>query len=166
VREASGAYHLVSSIPVTVYQFNALEYRSAGGPPGKDWSTCPGDQICPDDGVPAGCFSFSNDASLLLPTAALTGNYRITAQTGDSSWGMRPYFAVTGTEDGTEVSLRVSDAGEIAAGGGLLAIGAGQLTKFSLGRGEVVQIMGTPNGDIAGSLVQADKPVQVMVGVQ
>ena len=43
----ASAYHLVSSIPVTVYQFNALEYQGAGGPNGKSWATCPGTaQIC------------------------------------------------------------------------------------------------------------------------
>jgi hypothetical protein len=36
VLERGGAYHLVSSVPVTVYQFNALEYQPKGGPPGKD----------------------------------------------------------------------------------------------------------------------------------
>jgi hypothetical protein len=38
-----GAYHLVSTAPVVVYQFNALEYAPKGGPPGKDWSACPYD---------------------------------------------------------------------------------------------------------------------------
>ena len=43
-----GAYHLVASTPVVVYQFNALEYQGKGGPPGKSWSSCPN---------PLGCFS-------------------------------------------------------------------------------------------------------------
>jgi hypothetical protein len=33
-RLAGGAYHLTTSSPVTVYQFNALEYQPAGGPSG------------------------------------------------------------------------------------------------------------------------------------
>ncbi|HEX6835672.1 MAG TPA: hypothetical protein VF334_03815, partial [Polyangia bacterium] len=37
---AKGAYHLVSSVPVVVYQFNALEYGPQGGAAGKDWSSC------------------------------------------------------------------------------------------------------------------------------
>src|SRR5262249_41393152 len=56
-----GAYHLVSTVPVTVYQFNALEYQGQGGPAGKNWTSCPGLL----SGI--GCYSFSNDASLLLP---------------------------------------------------------------------------------------------------
>jgi hypothetical protein len=79
----AAAYHLVASVPVTVYQFSALEYAPTGGPPGKDWSTCPGTTTaCPitegGDGMPITCFSFSNDASLLLPSTAMTGNYRVT----------------------------------------------------------------------------------------
>ena len=41
-----GAYHLVSSVPVIVYQFNALEYKPAGGPQDKDWSSCPNETRC------------------------------------------------------------------------------------------------------------------------
>ncbi len=56
VSSVGGAYHLTSDVPVTVYQFNAIEYAGMGGPPGKDWSSCPG----PMCGL--GCFSYSNDA--------------------------------------------------------------------------------------------------------
>ena len=68
-------------MPVTVFQFNALEYQGKGGPPGKDWSSCPGndpctDQASPNYGAAVGCYSFTNDSSLLFPSTALTGNYR------------------------------------------------------------------------------------------
>jgi hypothetical protein len=67
-----GAYHLVSDRPVVVYQFNPLEFRATGGEPGKDWSKCQKlDFTAPD------CYSYSNDASLLLPSTAMTGNYRV-----------------------------------------------------------------------------------------
>jgi hypothetical protein len=36
----AGAYHLVSSRPIAVYQFNPLQYASIGGAPGKDWTKC------------------------------------------------------------------------------------------------------------------------------
>ena len=38
----ASAYHLVSSSPVTVYQFNALEYKAAGGPAGQELVDLPG----------------------------------------------------------------------------------------------------------------------------
>src|SRR5262249_53106098 len=114
-RVAAGGYRLTSTRPVTVYQFSALEYTEGGGPPGKDWSSCPGNEICEIYGVPIGCFSFSNDASLLLPKAALTGNYRITGYPGQQflDTGTGPTFAVTGVEDGTHVSLFLSATGSI-----------------------------------------------------
>ena len=59
LKAAGAAYHLVSDVPVVVYQFNPLEYKT----------TCAG--------VSGNCFSYSNDASLLLPSTAMTGNYRI-----------------------------------------------------------------------------------------
>jgi hypothetical protein len=68
ISHPGGAYHLTSSVPVTVYQFNALEYKGQGGAEAKDWSSCPGLLPCAlNNNVPVGCFSFTNDASLLLP---------------------------------------------------------------------------------------------------
>jgi hypothetical protein len=168
IRAPGGAYHLTSSVPVTVYQFNALEYKGEGGPPGKDWSSCPGNTVCPTAGGPLGCFSFSNDASLLLPTTALTGNYRITSQKGWIYNGqpvMAAYFAVTGTEDGTTVTVKVSATGQISNGGGVQATAGGGVASFPIARGEVVEVVGTATTDLGGTLVQADKPVQVITGM-
>src|SRR5690606_65383 len=90
-----GAFHLTTDKPVSVYQFNALEYRGQGGPAGKSWSSCPGNQFCARYGVAVGCFSFSNDASLLVPSTAWTGTYRVMGPKGAGT-----YFAVTGITDG------------------------------------------------------------------
>ncbi len=106
-----GAYHLESSVPVTAYQFNALQFRGQGGPPGKDWSSCPGNFPCPRDGLPYGCNSFTNDASLLLPDTAMTGNYRVVSRNGTRF--MPPYIAITATEDGTDVTVTVSANGDV-----------------------------------------------------
>jgi hypothetical protein len=57
----NGAYHLVASEPVVVYQFNALEYKKGGQ------------------------YSYSNDASLLLPSTAWTGNHRVSGIHGWST---------------------------------------------------------------------------------
>ncbi|MCA9623681.1 MAG: hypothetical protein KC731_31885, partial [Myxococcales bacterium] len=61
ITSPGGAYHLTASFPVTVYQFSALQYAPVGGAPGKNWG------LCPADGILIECFSYSNDASLLLP---------------------------------------------------------------------------------------------------
>jgi hypothetical protein len=52
---ASGAYHIVSNEPIGAYQFNARNY------------------------IIGAAYSYTNDASLLIPVNALTGNYRVMA---------------------------------------------------------------------------------------
>ncbi len=159
VRVNGGAYHLKSDRPVTVYQFNALEYAPVGGPPKKDWSGCPGDLGCP--GV--SCLSYSNDASLLFPTNALTGTYRIT---GVASANGNSYFAITATTDGTKVKVKLSSTAKVLAGGGLEATSANGTLELSMNAGDVVEVS-APAGndsDLSGSLVVADHPVQVIAG--
>jgi hypothetical protein len=177
VLKTQGAYHLVSDSPVLVYQFNALEYKGAGGPAGKSWATCPGTTTnCkPPNGnnKPIGCFSFSNDASLLLPSTAMTGNYRVSTEHGVSSAipgfipGIRGYVSITATQDATTVKVKVSSTGLIAAGTGVTAVAANGTATYTMNAGDVVQLVGgdRTESDLSGSLVQADKPVQVIGGV-
>jgi hypothetical protein len=161
------AYHLVSSVPVTVYQFNALEYQGAGGPTGKSWATCPGSQVCDETGQPSGCFSFSNDASLLLPSTAMTGNYRVT---GHGGWGaaMIPaYMAITAINANTTVNVTVSGTGSITAGGGIPATAANGTLTLTMGAGDVAELVSgvTDASDLTGSLIKASGPVQVITGL-
>jgi hypothetical protein len=163
----ASAYHLVTTAPVTVYQFNALEYVGEGGPPAKNWSSCPGSQ--PGSGCSTksvlGCYSFTNDASLLLPTTALTGNYRVTGHGGLASAG-GAYVTITGTAENTTVNLKVSSTGLITAGTGVPVTQAGDTYTFTLGAGDVAQLVGdeTSVSDLSGSLVTASQPVQVLTG--
>jgi hypothetical protein len=176
------AYHLTSTVPVTVYQFNALEYHGQGGPAGKSWASCPGDLVCADPnnvynfGTTAGCYSFSNDASLLLPSTAMTGNYRVV---GHEGWtlvdrAVQPaemvsfdaYMAITGTQNATTVNVKVSTTGQIAAGNmGIAATAAGGMLTFTLNAGDVAELVGSGGGDLSGSIVQASAPVQVITGI-
>ncbi|WP_437621716.1 IgGFc-binding protein [Sorangium sp. So ce1151] len=165
VRVDGGAYHLVSTRPVTVYQFNALEYKGAGGPDGKDWSSCPGLGSCPSSGITYGCFSFTNDASLLLPSTAMTGNYRITGQKGWKEAQMGGYMVITGIQDGTSVTVNVAQGGAVIAGGEIPATPGGGSFTVELDGGDVVEILGSPSSDLSGSLVTATSPVQVLTGM-
>jgi hypothetical protein len=165
VRANKSAYHIVTTKPVTVYQFNALEYEGKGGPADKSWDACPGKKTCPDIFGPIGCFSFTNDASLLLPSTAMTGNYRITSTKGAA--GVPTYVAITGTKDNTDVEVILTPKGRILAGGGLPYTGGGGTAKFKLDQGDVIEIVASPgiSFDLSGSLVKANKPVQVIAGV-
>jgi len=147
-RVPGGAYHLVSSRPVIVYQFNPLEYRN-------DACNCL-----------FGMFSYSNDASLLLPSTAATGNYRVTAMRGQDTEDLHApgYVSVTGLRDGTNVRVRLGRNGRVVAGNGIAATGPDGTLTFTIGRGEVARLLGTPDTDLGGALVQADAPVQVLVG--
>src|SRR5262249_43051287 len=145
VSQPGGAYHLVSSVPVTVYQFSALEYKGAGGPPGKNWSACPGLQ------GGNGCYSFTNDASLLLPSTALTSNYRVTVI---KDWPEVPegaFVAITGVMPSTQVTFYVAKTGHVLAGNGIPDTPGGGMLTFTLNAGDVVELVGDGSGDLAGS---------------
>jgi hypothetical protein len=163
----SAAYHLTSSVPVTVYQFNALEYQGMGGPSGKDWSQCPGNQACAENGgMPIGCYSFTNDASLLLPSTAMTGTYRVGGHQGWGEGMNGSYMAVTATADNTTVTVNVSSTGNIIAGGGIPATGASGMLQLMMNAGDVAELVGdaADTSDLSGSLVTATNPVQVITG--
>jgi hypothetical protein len=170
VLATKSAYHLVSDKPVVVYQFNPLEFKAVGGEPGKDWSACI------PQGATSDCYSYSNDASLLLPSTAMTGNYRIMGSAGWSAHdGINPgltavapsYFVVTGTANGTKVTVKLSSTGSVVGGSGITATPANGTLTFNLDAGDVAEVIGKvgADGDFSGSLLTADKPVQVITGV-
>lgn len=174
---AGGGYHLVSSTPVVVYQFSALEYKGAGGPAGKSWAgaACPGNSMCttgPNAGSTVGCFSFTNDASLLLPSTAMTLNYRVSGHqaVGTSGSGTNTFFTVTATADNTHVTTTLSTAGTVLAssdGTSIPATAGGGTLKFTLAHaGDVAEVIGATGAtaDFSGSLVQADNAIQVITG--
>jgi hypothetical protein len=111
-----------------------------------------------------GCFSFTNDASLLLPSTAMTGNYRITGQAG---WPGEEgaFFAITGTVNGTNVTVYVAPKGHIVGGGAIVDTPGGGTVTFTLNAGDVAELIGDSASDNTGSLVHADQPVQVISGM-
>ncbi len=171
-RMNKGAYHLVSDRPIAVYQFNPLEYASIGGPPGHDWTQChTSPASCP---FPTPCnqtyYTYTNDASLLLPSTAMTGNYRMAGRHGyHHAFTQYPEFmTVTATQDGTRVTVYVSPTGTIEAGGGVPHVPGGGTTELEMNAGDVVQLLTytslTGSGELSGSLLQANKPIQVISG--
>ncbi len=177
----SGAYHLKSTRPVTVSQFNPLEFQ------------IPSDGTCPDPMGVGTCNSYTNDASMLLPVNALGKTYyAVTLASGGfysptlgllSSPG---FISIVATQDGTTV--HVDAAGKVRKGTGIkaMAVGAGQ--DFVLNTGDVLQLLSdtppTPSNtancatqpntaklcpaqpayDLTGSHITASAPVQVIGG--
>ncbi len=168
-RANGSAYHIKSTQPVTVYQFNAYEYEVS--------VTCANDPTSPP------CHSFTNDASLLIPVNAMTGNYYVMAgadwhSMGEDFLGDPTCSSTTGsvqlpgmavivaTQNNT--SVVVATTGAIGAGQGLTAQGG----TVTLNQGDVLQISTTENAtaactygsDISGSTVVASAPVEVFGG--
>lgn len=148
-----GAYRLRSTQPVVVYQFSPLEYTTGG-----------------DCGVVTSACSYSNDASLLLPTNAWTGTYRVAAR--HHFYASSGFYAVTASHDDTTVTVTAAPGGGGVKLGipGIAADGNGQV---KLDAGDVIEVVTSGNDssasnpdDVTGTLVAADKPVQVIGGHQ
>lgn len=174
----NASYHLTATLPVTVYQFNPLEYEQGGS------------------------FSFSNDASLLLPSHAMTGNYTILSQPalmleqedlffGDTSQLTSPgFFTVTSVgATAATVTIQFRARARASTDGAVRAFNAGETGTFSLNQGDILQVVGeTPTTcdrsggmdsdgfvatyycrvprdyDFTGTEIRATGPVQVVSG--
>jgi len=135
--KAGGAYRLRSDLPVTVAQLNPFEYSSAGS------------------------FSYTNDATLLLPSHVLTGDYvgttyvPLSRTTGSTGFGASrdslktaDYIAVVGvTPEPTIVEMQL--AGNVAADatGRWAATPRGGSIMFTLQQGEVAHVASAPPPD-------------------
>ncbi len=128
------AYRVISNAPLIAYQFNPLE----------------------NVGV------FSNDASLLLPTEALSDRYLVLswpqtlARTEDPATNagidLRGFVTIVGVADDTQVEVRLSTA--ILGGGGLGPAAAGEVLAFTLDRFEVANLETDGfNADFTGTTV-------------
>ena len=132
---ADGAYRLRSDTPVIATQFNPFEYTDGS------------------------VFSYTNDASLLLPAHALTGRYvgaswlPLSRRTGTVDWtgsnysSIRypGYLAIVGVSP-TPTTVTLVAGGEIAAdvGGRIAHTARGGTLTFTINRGEVAHVTAAP----------------------
>ncbi|WP_258182835.1 IgGFc-binding protein [Enhygromyxa salina] len=103
----------------------------------------------------------TNDASMLLPEYALTGNYIVSSY--PATVGAYPsYFLAIGTTDGTTVDITVG--GATAGGGGIPALANGQSTQVMLDRYEVLNMVVAQQngGDLSGTIISSDNPVHLI----
>lgn len=151
VNVKGGAYRLRSSRPIVVYQFNPLEYENTAPP-----ASCPLLDF-------QHCYSYSNDASLLLPTNALTGDYYVV---GYRTVFQGDFLAITATADTTTLTLTAGPKTTTLSGEGVDLV-KNETVTLSLNRGEVLELF-TKGSSLsqqwAGSTIKADHPVQVITG--
>lgn len=109
---------------------------------------------------------FSNDSTLLLPTANLGTEHLAVAKAqivGANSQPWRGYLTVVGIEAGTTVTI--SPTTSIDSGSGLPTMTAGQSYDITLGRYEVLNLRsGNEGADLTGTTVVSNKPVAVFSG--
>lgn len=170
-----GALHLTATAPVTAYQFNPLKFiRSAECESGD------------------ACYSFSGDASLLLPAAALGREHVVVAMPtqrtlppGRTEWtSAAGFLSVVGTRENTEVTVLLRS--RLTAGDGIAAMNPGESARFTLGAGDVLQLLSPTDvrcardeldrvtdtrfclpvdaEDLTGTVVTATAPVAVFAG--
>ncbi len=149
------AYRIKSTAPIIAYQFNPLS----------------------NAGV------FSNDASLLVPTAALTTNstteagasYAVMswpqtiAKTSDTKTNfgehLRSFLTIIGTRDKTKVKIKLTTDTIADAEGRVKAQKKGSTLLYTLNAFDVLNLeTGDFLADFTGSRVDTDKPVVVFAG--
>lgn len=142
VKVTQGAFRLRSTQPVTVYQFNPLEYQIGAS------------------------FSFSNDASILLPVNVWTDKYRVASR--HHFYSGSGFYAVTAREDNTTVTVAAGpNSGLVKTG--IAGVGTNGVGSVVLNAGDVMEVVtngslqNDPN-DVTGTLVTSTRPVQVIGG--
>jgi hypothetical protein len=180
--KGDNAFHLTSTIPVTVYQFNPISAKVGS------------------------TYAYTNDASLLLPSHVLGNeylvmNYRTSLSTGNylgSQWvdmEFPSFFTIVAAHDDTTVTVTAHAAlagGTDQTGGPTIQnLGPGGTYTTTLDAGQVLQFLSSPDytnvdqstcfqdnegagnftafnyclgPDLSGSEVQSDKPVAVYAG--
>lgn len=142
---SSHAYRITSNFPVVAYQFNPIIQ------------------------------SFSNDASLLIPSSGLDIHYRVIGW--PTANPIEPFGDIDGIPDHSYVTIvgvhpsthvRVTLGGPIVGdnfGAGIDAAAAGEVVEFDVGPYDVINLesSGAP-GDMTGTVVESTQPVVVFSG--
>jgi hypothetical protein len=171
IKKSNGAYRVVSDRPIIAYQFNSLENEI------QDTRGCP--SIA---GASANCFSYSSDASLLLPVHVLSSKYVVagfhawhkeSAPMPGSTGGrfnMGDFIAITAPQPDTEVTVKLRPNQRILSGPDFAPANQDNALVFTMAAHQVAQLFtpGTADSDTfsgAEITTKDGKPVQVLSGV-
>ena len=131
----TNAFHLASDVPVSIY--SVFPYGGAA--------------------------SHISSATLLLPTTAWDTSYvavdpweKISLRGVDED----PFLQIVARENDTEVRIRPS--ADMSDGDGLRGVARGEVAKFTLAKGEVLQIV--QGEELIGSPIETSKPVGLFGG--
>jgi len=140
------SYHVKTDLPVTVYQFSPFD-NSYENPFETSGNSVDYSFLFPENGR-----SYSNDASLLMPSSSVYTDYIVAAHTTDASTTYATIINVS--DDDTTVTIKSPVA--ITAANGVPAITAGGTGTMTIKKGQVVQIEST-GADITGARISCDK---------
>lgn len=192
------AYRLTSTRPVTVYQFNPIDAVKITS---KSCTASAGTQDCScneysdfdslscflyggatagvctqtSNGKRCGYGTYSNDASLLLPSHILDLSY-VAVTPGHIAVGSSPgssQVVIVSPQDNTQVTVKSSAV--TLAGTGITAMAKGETRTFTLAAYEVLALASASAGadlqcngtwcrkdnDLSGTIITADKPIAV-----
>jgi hypothetical protein len=159
-----GAYHLRASVPITVHQFNPLSFELPGDCVGEEPSWAETDGVCN---------SYTNDASLLLPAAALRPDPETTgvhttdfiavsrasfvASDGAGKLSSLPGFVAITAVGAQPVKVRVRSSAHTTASAALdgeriEALAPGSPLERTLSPGDVLQLRSAAPSSCPGTL--------------
>jgi len=156
ISKQSGAYHIVSDQPIIAYQFSPIEVIIG------DNANCPA--------IEMGCYSYSTDASALLPSHVLTASYVATGYRGwrtpASPLNGGEFLAITAVQANTSVRITPPAKQGILAFADGSRVPTGQ--PLSMGAGDVLELFnpGMSTDTFSGTVVEEvnGRPLQVLTG--
>jgi hypothetical protein len=168
----NGAHHIRSTQPIVAYQFSPVEVNAQTGTNPAACPTIPGS--------PSGCFSYSTDASLLLPWHALFGSsYVVTGYHAihqppypsamtSSPVDMGDFLSITVTQAKTTLTVTLPETQTALPWPGDPPFVSGQPIEMT-SAGQVIQLV-TPGKSAEQTLsgteiLTSGRPIQVLSGV-
>lgn len=141
--------HVKTDLPVTIYQFSPIDNSGKNPFTESGMSADYNALSCAMLGTIYCGGSYSNDASLLIPTPSVYTNYVVSAHTS----GSVTYATVIGlSNEDTVITVKPKVA--ITASNGIPAIAADSDGTITLKKGQVAQI--EASGDLSGSKIYCD----------